>query len=128
MKTEVLISTGCLCVRREDPYELAGGYETGGPTQGKVMCLRRKWRMADGGWRLRRRRQQRRRAAGRRADSFEQMDEVSLRLPTVRRGPQQPGRCVAEAVAAAAGTAWHDLARRRMVVQAHHQSHIHTTA
>lgn len=40
---------------------------------------------------------------GERADSFEQMDEVSLKLPTVRRGPQQPGRYVAEVVAATGG-------------------------
>lgn len=39
---------------------------------------------------------------GERADSFEQMDEVSLRLPTVRRGPLQPGRYVAEVVVVAA--------------------------
>lgn len=33
---------------------------------------------------------------GDRADSFEQMDEVSLKLPALRRGPLQPGRYVAE--------------------------------
>lgn len=53
------------------------------------MCLlRRKWRMADGGCD-----DGDSSGGGGRAgaDSFDQMDEVSLRLPTVRRGPQQPG-------------------------------------
>lgn len=31
-------------------------------------------------------------AAGGRADSFKLMDEVSLKLPALSRGPQQPGR------------------------------------
>lgn len=61
---------------------------TGRPIQSKVMCRQRKWQMAVGGC------DDGDSGGGRggQAESVEQMDEVSLKLPTDRRGPQQPGR------------------------------------
>lgn len=57
---------------------------TGRPIQVEVVCRQRKWKTAvggcddgdSGGG-----------GGGGRADSFKQMDEVSLKLPTLRRGP-----------------------------------------
>lgn len=59
---------------------------TGRPIQSKVMCRQRKWQMAVGGC------DDGDSGGGGQAESVEQMDEVSLKLPTDRRGPQQPGR------------------------------------
>lgn len=75
---------------------------TGRPIQGKVICRQRKWRLAVGGCD-----DGDSGGGGGQADSVEQMDEVSLELPTDRRGPQQPGRYVAEACGGDRGR--HDL-------------------
>lgn len=63
------------------------------PDQSEVMCRQRKWQVAVGGCD-----DGDSGGGGGQADSVEQMDEVSLKLPTDRRGPQQPGRYAAEVV------------------------------
>lgn len=81
---EVLINTGCVWMKRRDPYVLAGDRMTGRRIQDEVENDASADKMEDGGWRL---------AvagcyggdSGGGGDSlirWKQMDEVSLRLPT----------------------------------------------